>query len=442
MSEPDFLPPLPQRVTPSAARAAFARVGCDVDAFAAFVQDRGGALVDENAAPEHCVVTFVRAVEAPDESVVVLVDTITHMLRDALEHFVLEREWFGDREFHVGAFLLPRGLRATTGLLVERNLDVSIGADRASWRAVYDRLLPLGRTGEVVRSGEAGSASVLVLPGALQSPFTAGEVTGFDLTRRGAGVVGAEVESPQQGELKPLSSVHQTVIESQVFGFPMVVWAAVPPGFFGEPSALAIISDGECWSSQYPIIDALERLHVSGRIAPTTALFFAPVDPRKRVDVLGMREELSGFVERELLPWAASVAPIPPDPARRLIAGSSLGGLAAADLVRRVPELVGCAVVQSGSFWWPGDDPDQQEGEQLRLWQRSADQLAGRVRVFQEVGSLEGHLLYSNREFRNIAQGHGVDIAYREYVGGHDKACWRVGLLDAICHFFPAGVTS
>ncbi|NTS21754.1 hypothetical protein HT105_23055, partial [Bacteroides fragilis] len=60
-------------------------------------------------------------------------------------------------------------------------------------------------------------------------------------------------------------------------------------------------------------------------------------------------------------------------------AGASFGGLAAARTVRRRPDLVENAIVQSASFWF---DP-----EELAAWQKP---LAGPPRrIFHEIGTLE-----------------------------------------------------
>lgn len=478
MVEPTFFPPLPARIAPVAAQAAFEAVGGDTSAFLGFIHARGGVLVDDSVSSSECAVTFVHPVGRSGEVAVVLVDTITHMLRDQLEHFVLERQVFGGVGFHVGTFLLPRGLRATTSLLVEREFDAGVARDRKAWRSVYDRTVSLHGAGEVVRSGTAGTASVMALPGALPSPFTRGEVTGLVLNKssenlessdnRGSSSdaepsfnaepslntvsslnTGPSLKKASRDDLEPDEAethvqmqVHSARLDHTVFGFPMEVWAVVPPESLGAPTGLLMVSDGERWRAEYPLVEALGRLHASGTVEPTVTLFFAPTNPDHRAEVLGMQEALARFITQDLLPWAQTFADLPNQPDRRVIAGSSLGGLAAADFVRRAPEVAGGAVVQSGAFWWPGDNPDGIEGEQLRLWERDAASLAGRVRIFQEVGDLEGYLLHDNRAFRDLAAAGGVDIVYREYTGGHDFACWRVGILDAIRHFFPAAGSS
>lgn len=51
---------------------------------------------------------------------------------------------------------------------------------------------------------------------------------------------------------------------------------------------------------------------------------------------------------------------------------------------------------------------------------------------------MEGHLLDSNRQFVEVARSRGVDVVAREFVGGHDYACWRDGVIDGLIALHPA----
>ena len=427
-ARPAFDPVLPPRVPPTAIDEAVARHRGDLDAFFAELDARGGVFVVDGPDADTATVHLAHPMTDQGTEVFLLVDTITHLLRDRLEHFALTPREVDGTTLLAAAFVLPRALRATTALLVETGRHPDLTRDRDRWRAVYGRTRALGDRAETVRDSAGGLASVLALPGASPAPWIDAESTGALVPRASAA-----------GRRPRASRVHRGVIDSAALGMPVRVWAAVPHPAHGEIDAVVVVADGDHWDGGYPLRAGLERLHDAGACAPTLALFFAPfptVDaPSARAEVLGMNPRLPDFLADELLPWAASFAPVPTDPARRAIGGASLGGLAAADVVRRAPEAFGAAIVQSGSFWWPG--PDGSPGEQLRRWQEDGPALADRVRIFQEVGDQEAHLLEDNRAFHDLVRGLGVPIRYREYTGGHDFACWRIGLLDAVADLFP-----
>ena len=118
--------------------------------------------------------------------------------------------------------------------------------------------------------------------------------------------------------------------------------------------------------------------------------------------------------------------------------GQSFGGLAALYAALHWPERFGCALSQSGSFWWP------QRGAPGRLFEALA---SGRgsthpLRLFIEAGLREPAILEASRALvpRLREQGHVLD--YREIDGGHDALWWRGGLLDGLVQLWRPRVTA
>lgn len=409
-SPPPFLPPIPRRLPPSRVLDALA-LGADAETVLAEAARVGGAWIDPDPdAPDHRIVTVVRRFEHEDESAVLLIDTVTHLHRADLSPFVLDRVEHDGIRLHAGAFSLPATLRATVALLVERPLDPELGATRERWRPVYDRTESLPGGGEVCVTAGGGRSSILSLPDALPQRFV-------------------HADSPE--DPAPAGTLHRGRLDSQVLGFPLDVWCHLPAGAAEHGVAgVAILSDGDRLTAEVPLLPALDRAAAHGALAPTATVLYATVDPADRPRALGMNPALADFLTDELLPWAGTFATLPTDPARRVVGGASLGGLAAADLVHRAPHVARNAIVQSGSFWWPDPAGGAAPGEQLELW-RDGGSAAG-IRIFQEVGEFEGHLLGLNREFRVLAEAAGAEVQYREYCGGHDFACWRVGLVDGL----------
>ena len=136
-------------------------------------------------------------------------------------------------------------------------------------------------------------------------------------------------------------------------------------------------------------------------------------------------------------------------PDRIVVAGQSLGGVAAADLVLRHPELATRAIVQSGSFWLGSQRRGEGEGELLR-WLRHRSEARSLQRPRSDQHPHDGHGLGARlvvqcgvhedglrQGARTVSELLGVEgalLEYREERGGHDYAWWRHALswgLDA-----------
>ena len=65
--------------------------------------------------------------------------------------------------------------------------------------------------------------------------------------------------------------------------------------------------------------------------------------------------EFADFMATELIPWVRAHYNVTRDPARTVVSGESAGGLAAAYMGLRHPEVFGNVFSQSGAFWWSPD---------------------------------------------------------------------------------------
>ena len=128
------------------------------------------------------------------------------------------------------------------------------------------------------------------------------------------------------------------------------------------------------------------------------------------------------------------------NPQQVVVAGQSLNGVAAADLVLHRPDVAGRAIAQSASFWLLSGHRGEGEGELLAWLRRRRDSgqaganapLAARLVV--QCGVHEGVLRQGARTAAELLMAEGALLGYREERGGHDYAWWRYGLswgLDA-----------
>jgi S-formylglutathione hydrolase FrmB len=76
-----------------------------------------------------------------------------------------------------------------------------------------------------------------------------------------------------------------------------------------------------------------------------------------------------------------------------------------------------------------------------RFWKELGDRLSGvpdsprrpPLRGYMEVGEWEGTLMnLPNRSFRDVLRARGGSVDYREFMGVHDYACWRVSLDEGL----------
>lgn len=311
---------------------------------------------------------------------------------------------------------LPPDLRTSYQLCPARDQPLRGSAlDEERWAAVVaagladpscrDRLPP----GCTYGNPDA-PASVLSMPGALPQPW---------VHRRPGVPRGSLVRTPLDGG----SLVH--VYRS--------------PGAPGGPMPLVVIFDGQRLLDT-DVTATFDNLAADGVAGPLAAVIVesirgsAPRGP-SRIASLTVASGLESFVFGDLLPAVEAGYPVTTDPARRILAGHSLGAVAALHLAARRPGAFGGVVAGSPALWWPGED-GQLRGADVAAAYASG----GPGRLFLDVGTEEDVILSDARAFRDTLVKAGHDPAYREFRGGHDHACWRGSLADGIAHILGTAV--
>jgi enterochelin esterase family protein len=102
----------------------------------------------------------------------------------------------------------------------------------------------------------------------------------------------------------------------------------------------------------------------------------------------------------------------------------------------RAPHRFGAVLCQSGSFWWKSNTPDDLEAEWLAG--QFADSRRLPLRFHLQVGLDEWVNLQPNRHLHNVLRAKGYPVTYREFAGGHDRACWRALLADGLIDLLGA----
>jgi enterochelin esterase-like enzyme len=196
-----------------------------------------------------------------------------------------------------------------------------------------------------------------------------------------------------------------------------------------QPSTLstdvAIVFDAKFWLCA-DILSTLDNLGVDRVIPPLTTVLVESIHGATRHIGLTHSDLFEPFLVDELVPWLRGRSDI----GRIVLAGQSLGGLTVSWAALRHPELFGRVAISSMAAWWPGDDHGGLTGAQILEAYGQAGSKP--IRFYLDVGSRERELLASVQAFRNVLMGHGYDMLYREYEGGHDLACWLGGLADGL----------
>jgi enterochelin esterase family protein len=233
--------------------------------------------------------------------------------------------------------------------------------------------------------------------------------------------------------------VDRTTIASKLLGNTRDVWVYAPAGYDtlaqhgGLP--MLLVFDGGEYVSSIPVPTMLDNLIAARRIAPMIAVFVASPDEQRNTE-LNQNERFAQFLAAELVPRVRAKYAIASSPARNVVAGASMGGLAAAFVANRHPEIFGNVLSQSGAFMFAA--PGEQTPERMKRDIEAAPKRD--IAYYLEAGIYEQgrldeggvDLLTSNRHLRDALEAKGYRVTYDEYAGGHDDLAWRSGFANGL----------
>lgn len=208
------------------------------------------------------------------------------------------------------------------------------------------------------------------------------------------------------------------------------VWVYTPSGFdpHGRRYPLVVLFDGGAYTlPSAPAKAIMDYLIARRQIPPVVAALVGNTD---RARELMCSVSFSDFVAKELVPWARAKYHAATAPSETVVAGSSLGGLAASFTGLEHPEVFGNVLSMSGSYWWtPAGDPEPEW-----LARQFVSSARRNLRMFVAVGSMEesASQLVTNRHFRDILTAKGYSVRYREFNGGHGYLTWNDALPEGL----------
>jgi enterochelin esterase-like enzyme len=231
--------------------------------------------------------------------------------------------------------------------------------------------------------------------------------------------------------------VVERMVPSKTYGRDRRVWVYMPadyPSACIDGCSLVVAFDGgEYRRPPMGLPAMLDSLVALKRIPPTVAVLVDNASSTARLDDLANHERFAAFIDDELMSWTREHWRITRDPAQVVITGSSAGGLAAAYLAFKRPDLFGNVLSQSGAFWRGNEGSGGGPYEWVTSQYRAAPKKA--IRFYLDVGDTEWHgamggaapsILTANRRLRDVLRAKGYAVEYFEVPGGiHGVSSWK-----------------
>ena len=223
----------------------------------------------------------------------------------------------------------------------------------------------------------------------------------------------------------------------------------LPAGYKANatPYDLVVIFDESAYMTKVPTPVILDNLIGASKIRPTVAVLIANLSQESRNEELTPNPKFADFLAKELIPWVHAHYNVTGDPGKTVVAGSSLGGLTAAYVGYKHPEVFTNVLCQSGSFWWAPDHsgavPDGVITEPGWMAKQFIASSKLPLKFYIDAGAFEfdsngtgGGILETSRDMRDVLLAKGYEVYYQQFVGGHDYLGWRGtfadGLMDLI----------
>ena len=240
-------------------------------------------------------------------------------------------------------------------------------------------------------------------------------------------------------------------------GTTRAVWIYTSPGSRdgADAPALIVFNDGGMYVDEGGAVRAtavLDSLVHAGELGPVVAVFANPGVPggaepgfgdldtfrHRSVEYDTCNAAFASFLETELLPMAEARVgrPFTRDPARRMIAGISSGGICAFNTAWHRPDLFGLVLSHCGSF------TAIRGGHNYPYLVRSSERKP--IRAFLQSGAADLDTLFGNWALANQAMAAALDYASYEFrfefgTGGHSLAHAGACFADAVRWLLPDG---
>lgn len=248
----------------------------------------------------------------------------------------------------------------------------------------------------------------------------------------------------------PAGTLRQWTWTSRLLGTARSVWLHQTRASAGETPARpwVLLLDGQAWAGPLGLFPLLDAMTAQGRLPAANYLAVDARDPASREQDMACQPRFWQAMHEELWPAAwrialrdGSMSGSAGCEAPCLVAGQSLGGLAATYAALHWPHRYPAVLSQSGAFWWPALDTGPEHAWLIRQVRAGLGRRQGLRALFQ-YGERDPEDM--QRLSRQMAEALRPQLARPEAVraqqvkGGHDWVCWREALLAGLAELLPS----
>ncbi len=238
-------------------------------------------------------------------------------------------------------------------------------------------------------------------------------------------------------------NVEMQRVTSAILGNQRRIWVYTPPGYSPtakEPYRMLICFDGRAYldDAGIPTPTILDNLLAKGAAPPIVAVLVENPWASRKME-LSNHHAFVEFLASELLPWVRSKYHVTTEPARTIVCGLSAGGLTAAYVAFKRPDLFGNVLAQSGAFW-RGNEGDEVNHEWLTHQFEASPVLP--IHFCLQAGMLEAgtpspnngpSLPLAAQRLRDVLKSKGYPVVdYQDVPGQHEPLSWRGTLSDGL----------
>lgn len=207
-------------------------------------------------------------------------------------------------------------------------------------------------------------------------------------------------------------------------------------------SALLIVLDADRWDHSPALGGLLAQACERGYLPPVTWVGVSCSTIEQRKALLGGDRTFAASLVDECVRWATAALGVRLS-GQVVIAGASIGALCALHAAQMAPGQLRAAIAQSPSMWYiPARDCSPRDFETGAIapigrewpttsWEPTPSATA-LPSIIVQAGSNEPEIVKRSAQMVAHAANLGWPITHHVFTGGHDLACWRMELFDAL----------